>query len=70
MKISLGFKKRSVMITSILGCMAFVASAIFAWDLPVEKALNFLVLCFVLVLLIVAASFITVFVIKQIRRLF
>lgn len=58
------------MVTSLLGCLAFVASAIYAWDLPVEKALNFLVLCFVLVLLIVAASFITVFVIKQIRRLF
>lgn len=70
MKVQFGFKKRSLFITLFLACLAFVASAIFGWDLPIEQALSFMFWCLVLMLLVIIAAFLTVLTIKLLRRLF
>ncbi|MCV6622965.1 MAG: hypothetical protein OIF51_14580 [Cellvibrionaceae bacterium] len=68
--IKVGFKKRSLFISLLLGSLAFIAAAIFGWDLPVDKALNFLIMTVLLLAIVVAAAFCTIVVIKLIRRLF
>lgn len=69
MKIRFGFKRRSVLITSLLACLAFVCMAIVGWDLPVDLAVQFLILCVVLLLSIIAAAFLTVWLIQWLKRL-
>lgn len=68
--IKVGFKKRSLFISLLLGSLAFIAGAIFGWDLPVDKALNFLLMSVLLLAIVMAAALITVLVIKLLRRLF
>lgn len=50
-------KSRRSFITSVLACAAFVAAAIWSWDLPVKDVLSYLVLILGLLLVIVAAGF-------------
>jgi len=69
MKIRFGFKRRSVLITSLLACLAFVCMAIVGWDLPVDLAVKFLVLSVALLLSIIVAAFVTVWVIQRLKRL-
>ncbi|MCW8128099.1 hypothetical protein [Microbulbifer halophilus] len=49
-------KNRRSFITSVLACVAFVAAAIWSWDLPVEDVLAYLVLLLVFLLVIIAAA--------------
>lgn len=68
--IKVGFKKRSLFISLLLGSLAFIAAAIFGWDLPAEKALNFLIMSVLLLAIVVAAAFVAVVLLKALRRLF
>ena len=49
-------KSRRSFITSVLACIAFVAAAIWSWDLPVEDVLSYLVLLLIFLVVIVAAA--------------
>lgn len=61
---------RSTIIVSMLAGSAFIGLAIVGWDLPVEKALSFLLACVALLLVLVLAAFIAVAAINGIKRLF
>ncbi|WP_323843889.1 hypothetical protein [Microbulbifer magnicolonia] len=50
-------KSRRSFITSVLACAAFVAAAIWSWDLPVEDVASYLVLLLVILAVIIAAAF-------------
>jgi len=63
-------KSRSVIMVSMLAGSAFIALAIVGWDLPVEKALSFLLTCVALLLVLVIAAFIVVAAINGVKRLF
>lgn len=49
-------KSRRSFITSVLACVAFVAAAIWSWDLPVGDIASYLVLLLVFLLVIVVAA--------------
>ncbi|AMX02769.1 hypothetical protein [Microbulbifer thermotolerans] len=49
-------KSRRSFITSVLACIAFVAAAIWSWDLPVKDVVAYLVLLLVFLAVIVAAA--------------
>lgn len=49
-------KRRRSFITSVLACIAFVAAAIWSWDLPVADVLSYLVLLLVLLAVIIGAA--------------
>lgn len=50
-------KRRRSFITSVLACVAFIAAAIWSWDLPVADVLSYLVLMLVFLAVIVAVAF-------------
>ena len=50
-------KRRRSFITSVLACVAFIAAAIWSWDLPVADVLSYLVLMLVCLAVIVAVAF-------------
>ncbi|WP_237068305.1 hypothetical protein [Microbulbifer guangxiensis] len=50
-------KSRRSFVTSVLACAAFVAAAIWSWDLPVRDVLSYLVLLLVFLAVIIAAAF-------------
>ena len=50
-------KRRRSFITSVLACIAFIAAAIWSWDLPVADVLSYLVLMVVFLAVIVAVAF-------------
>ncbi|HEY8569788.1 MULTISPECIES: hypothetical protein [Microbulbifer] len=47
-------KRRRSFITSVLACIAFIAAAIWSWDLPVADVLSYLVLMLLFLVAIVA----------------
>ncbi|MCX2794605.1 hypothetical protein OQJ62_06665 [Microbulbifer thermotolerans] len=49
-------KSRRSFITSVLACIAFVAAAIWSWDLPVKDVAAYLVLLLVFLAVIIAAA--------------
>ncbi|WP_295801173.1 hypothetical protein [uncultured Microbulbifer sp.] len=49
-------KRRRSFITSVLACVAFIAAAIWSWDLPVSDVASYLVLMLVFLAVIVAAA--------------
>lgn len=49
-------RSRRSFITSVLACIAFVAAAVWSWDLPVEKVLSYLVLLLVFLMVIIVAA--------------
>lgn len=49
-------KRRRSFITSVLACIAFIAAAIWSWDLPVKDVLSYLVLMLVFLAVIVALA--------------
>ncbi|WP_299583209.1 hypothetical protein [uncultured Microbulbifer sp.] len=49
-------KSRRSFITSVLACVAFIAAAIFSWDLPVKDVLYYLALLLVALFVIIAAA--------------
>ncbi|KUJ80193.1 hypothetical protein AWR36_014355 [Microbulbifer flavimaris] len=53
----MGKKIRRSFVTSVLACVAFVAAAIWSWDLPVSDVLSYLVLLLVFLAVIIAAAF-------------
>ncbi|WP_078084844.1 hypothetical protein [Microbulbifer mangrovi] len=50
-------KRRRSFITSVLACIAFIAAAIWSWDLPVADVLSYLVLMLVFLAVIVSVAF-------------
>ncbi|WP_066963686.1 hypothetical protein [Microbulbifer sp. Q7] len=50
-------KRRRSFVTSVLACIAFIAAAIWSWDLPVADLLSYLVLLLVFLVVIVAVAF-------------
>ncbi|MBY6189054.1 hypothetical protein [Microbulbifer agarilyticus] len=49
-------KRRRSFVTSVLACLAFIAAAVWSWDLPVEDLLSYLVLMLILLAVIVAVA--------------
>lgn len=49
-------KNRRSFIISVLACVAFVAAAVWSWDLPIEKVFWYLALLLVFLLVIIAAA--------------
>ncbi|MBB3060807.1 hypothetical protein [Microbulbifer rhizosphaerae] len=49
-------KSRRSFITSVLACVAFVAAAVWSWDLPVEDVISYLVLLLIFLLVIIVAA--------------
>lgn len=49
-------KRRRSFITSVLACIAFIAAAIWSWDLPVADVLSYLVLMLIFLAVIVIAA--------------
>ena len=49
-------KRRRSFITSVLACIAFIAAAIWSWDLPVADVLSYLVLMLIFLAVIIAAA--------------
>ncbi|WP_105103850.1 hypothetical protein [Microbulbifer pacificus] len=49
-------KRRRSFITSVLACIAFIAAAIWSWDLPVADVLSYLVLMLLFLAGIVALA--------------
>ncbi|QIL89455.1 hypothetical protein ACONUD_03610 [Microbulbifer harenosus] len=52
----MAIKRRRSFVTSVLACIAFVAAAIWSWDLPVRDVLSYLVLMLVFLAVIVALA--------------
>lgn len=50
------FKKRTRIYSSLFASLAFIALAVWGWDLPVETVAVFLVLCLGFLLLIIACA--------------
>ncbi|MBC6906770.1 hypothetical protein DWB84_15065 [Saccharophagus sp. K07] len=48
---------------------AFIALAIYGWDLPVETAIAFLVICIVFLLAIVALGIVAGWLLRKLRQL-
>ncbi|MCK7597490.1 hypothetical protein M0G74_09440 [Microbulbifer sp. CAU 1566] len=53
----MAIKRRRSFVTSVLACVAFIAAAIWSWDLPVADVLSYLVLMLVFLAVIVAVAF-------------
>ena len=49
-------KRRRSFITSVLACIAFIAAAIWSWDLPISDVASYLVLMLVFLVGIVAVA--------------
>ncbi|GAB2503813.1 hypothetical protein [Microbulbifer agarilyticus] len=49
-------KRRRSFVTSVLACLAFIAAAVWSWDLPVEDLLSYLVLMLIFLAVIVAMA--------------
>ncbi|AOS97627.1 hypothetical protein AUP74_02218 [Microbulbifer aggregans] len=49
-------KSRRSFVTSVLACVAFVAAAIWSWDLPVRDVLSYLVLLLIFLAVIITAA--------------
>lgn len=49
-------KSRRSFITSVLACVAFVAAAVWSWDLPVEDVISYLALLLIFLLVIIVAA--------------
>ncbi|TQV78140.1 hypothetical protein FKG94_13760 [Exilibacterium tricleocarpae] len=64
-----GGKSRSVLAVSMLACAAFVAAAMWAWGLPGEAVLRFLLLCIVGLAVIILAALLGTVCVVLIRKL-
>ena len=65
-------KRRGLTSTAIwasIGCLAFVAAAIWGWDLSWQQALEFFFICVVLIVAVVLAAALMVAVVKVLQRL-
>ncbi|MEW5248526.1 hypothetical protein [Microbulbifer discodermiae] len=60
-------KRYRSFITSVLACAAFVAAAIWSWDLPVASVVGYGVLLLVLLLVIVVAALATAAILTWLR---
>ncbi|AQQ67359.1 hypothetical protein Mag101_06720 [Microbulbifer agarilyticus] len=49
-------KRRRSFVTSVLACLAFIAAAVWSWDLPVEDLLSYLVLMLIFLAVIIAVA--------------
>lgn len=52
----MALKRRRSFITSVLACIAFIAAAIWSWDLPISDVASYLVLMLVFLVAIVAVA--------------
>lgn len=50
-------KQRSALGVSLLGSLAFIALAIWGWDLPLEKAFSFFLISAILMMVVMIAAF-------------
>lgn len=55
-RIPMAKKKSRSFITSVLACIAFIAAAIWSWDLPVEDVAAYAVLLLVFLAVIIVAA--------------
>lgn len=65
-----GKKNRSVISVTLLASAAFIVLAIFGWDLPIEKAANYLLITVVLLLVLIGSAFVAVFLWNKLKGLF
>lgn len=61
---------RSVMTVAMVAGLAFIALAIYGWDLPVAKAGQFLLITLILVSVLVAAAFLAVWLWNTVKAFF
>ena len=63
-------RNRAIMSVGLMACIAFIALAIVGWDLPVAKALNFLLVTVILVGALIGTAWLVVFLWHQLKKLF
>jgi len=61
-------KSRRSFITSVLACIAFIAAAIWSWDLPVEDVATYLVLLLIFLAVIIGAALVFGALLSWLRR--
>lgn len=49
-------KRRRSFVTSVLACVAFIAAAVWSWDLPISDVLSYLVLMLIFLAVIIGAA--------------
>ena len=62
-------KPRSSIIVTLLASAAFLAMAVYAWDVPVGELVGFLGMLLVLLVAVIVAAFICVALVKLVGRL-
>jgi len=60
-------KQKSALAVSLLGSLAFIALAIWGWALPLETALNYLLISAVLMMVVMIAAFISAWLLSLLR---
>ena len=61
---------RSTTGLAVFVCLAFVAAAVWAWDLPLAKVLQYLWICILLVLALVLAAALMLWLVKSLQKIF
>ena len=62
--------KRSSTVLALLACLAFVAAAVWAWELPLGKVLQFFWICLLLVMALVLSAALVVWIFKTVQKIF
>jgi quinol-cytochrome oxidoreductase complex cytochrome b subunit len=61
-------KQQSALAVSLLGSFAFIVLAIWGWNLPIETALNFVLISAILMMLVMMAAFVTAWLMSKFRN--
>ncbi len=61
-------KQQSALAVSLLGSLAFIGLAIWGWNLPIETALNFVLISAILMMLVMMAAFVTAWLMSKFRN--
>lgn len=60
-------KQRSALGVSLLGSLAFIALAIWGWDLPLEKAFSFFLISAILMMVIMIAAYFSAWLLSKLK---
>ena len=60
-------KQKSALGVSLLACLAFIALAVWGWDLPLEAAFSYLLISIVLMMAIMVMAFISAWLLSLLR---
>lgn len=62
-------KPRSAVTVALIACAAFLALAVYGWDVPLSDLSSFLIITVGLLAAIIGAAFLMVILIKSVKRL-